>query len=54
MNGAVLDSKEYVGRIFEEFRSQFGPKSRSGSRKMRGSDWEELMVMRSLRRGVFG
>ena len=29
-------------------------KRRSGSRKMRGSDWEELMVMRSLRREGLG
>ena len=53
-DGAVLGSEEYVGRIFEEFRSQFGPKRKSGPRQMRGSDWEGLMVMRDLRREVFG
>ena len=53
-DGAVLGSEEYVARIFEEFRSQFGPKRKSGPRKMRGSDWEGLMVMRDLRREVFG
>ena len=52
-DGAVLGSEEYVARIFEEFRSQFGPKRKSGPRKMRGSDWEGLMVMRDLRREVF-
>ena len=53
-DGAVLGSEEYVARIFEEFRSQFGPKRKSGPRQMRGSDWEGLTVMRDLRREVFG
>ena len=53
-DGAVLGSEEYVARIFEEFRSQFGPKRRSGPRRMKGSDWEGLMVMRDLRKEVFG
>ena len=53
-DGAVLGSEAYVARIFEEFRSQFGPKRKSGPRRMRGSDWEGLMVMRDLRREVFG
>ena len=53
-DGAVLGSEAYVARIFEEFRSQFGPKRKSGPRQMRGSDWEGLMVMRDLRREVFG
>ena len=53
-DGAVLGSEAYVGRIFKEFRSQFGPKRRSGPRQMQGSDWEGLMVMRELRKEVFG
>ena len=53
-DGAVLGSEAYVARIFEEFRSQFGPKRKSGPRQMRGSDWEGLTVMRDLRREVFG
>ena len=53
-DGAVLGSEAYVARIFEEFRSHFGPRRKSGPRQMRGSDWEGLMVMRDLRREVFG
>ena len=53
-DGAVLGSEAYVARIFEEFRSQFGPKRKSGPRGMKGSDWEGLMVMRDLRKEVFG
>ena len=55
----VDDPKEYrwsgyAERIFEEFRSQFGPKRKSGPRPMRGSDREGLMMMRDLRKEVFG
>ena len=53
-DGAVLGSEEYVAQIFEEFRSHFGPRRKSGPRPMKGSDWEGLMVMRDLRKEVFG
>ncbi len=53
-DGAVLGSEEFVQGIFEEFRSQFGAKRKSGPRRMKGSDWEGLTVLRDLRREVFG
>ena len=53
-DGAVLGSEEFVQGIFEEFRSQFGAKRKSGPKQMKGSDWEGLTVLRDLRRDVFG
>ena len=53
-DGAALGSEEFVQGIFEEFRSQFGAKRKSGPRQMKGSDWEGLTVLRDLRREVFG
>ncbi len=52
-DGAVLGSKEYVESIFSEYRDRFGKRRRSGARKMKGSDWEGLTVIRDLRREVF-
>ena len=53
-DGAVLGSEGFVQGVFEEFRSQFGAKRKSGPRRMKGSDWEGLTVLRELRREVFG
>ena len=53
-DGAVLGSREFVDGIFAEYRDQFGRRRRSGSRGMKGSDWEGLRVARELRREVFG
>ncbi len=52
-DGAVLGSREYVESIFTQYRDQFGSKRGSGARKMKGSDWEGLTVIRDLRREVF-
>ncbi len=53
-DGAVLGSSEYIESIFSEYRGLFGRRRRGGPRKMRGSDWEGLTVLRDLRREVFG
>ncbi len=53
-DGAVLGSEGFVQGVFEEFRSQFGAKRKSGPLRMKGSDWEGLTVLRELRREVFG
>ncbi len=53
-DGMVLGSGEYVQKVFEAFREQFGVKRRSGPRRRRGSDWDGLMVARDLRREIFG
>ncbi len=48
-DGAVLGSQEYVQSIFESFRGQFGTRRKSGPRRMKGSDWEGLVVLRDPR-----
>ena len=53
-DGAALGSPKYVEGVFDRFRDQFGPRRRSGARRMKGSDWEGLAVLRDLRREVFG
>ena len=53
-DGAVLGSREYVNSVYTEFREQIGGKRRTGPRPMKGSDWERLMVLRALRKEVFG
>ncbi len=53
-DGAVMGSEEFVQGIFEEFRNQFGANRKSGPRRMKGSGWEGLTVLRDLRREVFG
>ena len=52
-DGMVLGSKEYVETFFTEHRSLFGKKRKDGARKMRGSDWGGLHIIRDLRREVF-
>lgn len=53
-DGVVLGRTEYVEKIFERFRSQFGKRRRTGSREMRGGSWGELRVLRDLKKQVFG
>lgn len=52
-DGAVLGSPQYVHRVFVSFRDRFGRHRRSGPRKMKGSDWDGLTVLRDLRKEVF-
>ena len=53
-DGCVLGSQAYVEEKFREFRDYFGKKRKTGARRMRGSGWDGLHVMRDLRREVFG
>jgi len=53
-DGAVIGSKGYVQAVFEQHRGNFGKRRRTGPRRMRGSDWDGLVVARDLRREVFG
>lgn len=45
--GAVLGSREFVNEAFERHRSHFGPKRKTGARKMRG-DWGGLCAARQV------
>ncbi|MFZ2278585.1 MAG: transposase, partial [Prosthecobacter sp.] len=47
-DGVVLGSKEFVERIFESEREQFGPKRKQGARRMMESD-SPLYTLRHLR-----
>jgi hypothetical protein len=48
-DGAVLGTSAFVNGVFERERSRFGPNRKTGSRKMRGTDWGDLRVLRDLR-----
>ena len=49
IDGGALGSAAFVERVFERNRSCFGPKRKSGTRRMRDADWGELRVLRELR-----
>ena len=53
-DGAVFGGREYVEGIFKEHRSRFGPKRKSGARRVRGLSDASLYTLRALRVGVFG
>ena len=47
--GAVLGSREFVDAVFVEMREHFGPKRKSGARKIRGMNRDEaLFTLRDL------
>lgn len=47
--GAVLGSKAFVERVFQQNREHFGRRRKSGARRLRGGDWGDLRVLRDLR-----
>ena len=53
-DGAVIGSKQYVAEVFKSHRELFGPRRKTGPRKMKGSKWDGLCVIRDLWREVFG
>jgi len=54
-DGVVLGSRNYVNGIFTEFRDRFGPRRKSGARRLRGLDaLGDLTTMRDLRVDVVG
>ena len=48
-DGLVLGSELFVEKVFEQYRSHFGEKRKSGSRSIRGMPDGELKVIRDLR-----
>ena len=48
-DGAVLGSQAFVDEFFASQRGAFGTKRTSGGRRMKGADWGELRVLRSLK-----
>ncbi len=54
-DGAVIGSREFVDGFFEQCRERFGPKRKSGARKMRGNATAAegaLWSARDLRQGM--
>ncbi len=57
-DGAVIGSKEFVDSLFTQCRDRFGPKRKTGARKMRGKAAgasgaaELLWSARDLRLGI--
>ena len=51
-DGLVLGSETYVNGIFQEFRSHFSPKRRTGARKLRRLPFTELLTLRDLKKNV--
>jgi hypothetical protein len=57
-DGAVIGSKEFVDSLFTQCRDRFGPKRKSGARKMRGKSAgasgaaDLLWSARDLRLGI--
>ncbi len=53
-DGAILGSSEFVRGLAENWRNERGLKRMPKLKRMRGADWEDLAVIGSLRRDVFG
>ena len=54
-DGVVLGSRGYVNEVFREFRERFGPRRKSGARRLRGLEaLGELATMRDLQKDVVG
>lgn len=53
-DGAAIGGAEFLQEVFEENRECFSEKRSTGGRRMRGSDWGGLQVLRELQRKVFG
>jgi putative transposase len=54
-DGVVLGSRNYVNGVFAEYRDRFGPRRKSGARRLRGLEaLGDLATMRDLRVDVVG
>jgi putative transposase len=51
-DGLVLGSEAYVNGIFQQFRSHFGPKRRTGARKLGRLPFVELRTLRDLKKNA--
>jgi putative transposase len=51
-DGVVLGNTEFVDAFFENRRSHFGPKRKSGARRMKRADWGSLRSLRDLKEPV--
>ena len=52
VDGVAIGSRYFVDDLFQRNRKCFGPKRKSGARKMKGAEWPDLTSMRDLRKEV--
>ncbi len=52
--GGAIGSGEFLQQVFEENRDRFSENRSIAGKRMRGSDWGGLQVLRGLQRGLFG
>ena len=52
-DGAVFGGRKFVEGIFKSHRKQFGPKRKTGARRLKGLANPELYALRDLRVKVF-
>lgn len=52
-DGLVFGSEKFVEDIFQQYRSHFGEKRKSGARQIRGLADSQLRVIRDLKKAVF-
>ena len=53
-DGAVLGSREFVERFLTTWQQERGRKRPPKANRLRGADWGDLTVIRSLQRHIFG
>lgn len=53
-DGAAIGSSEFLQQVLEENRERFSANRRIAGKRMRGSDWGGLQVLRGLQRDVLG
>ena len=51
-DGLALGAGGLLTAVFEAQRAYFGPKQKSGPRKVRGGKWVQLRMMRDLQNDV--
>lgn len=52
-DGAAIGSAQFLQEIFEENRRRFGEKRTTAGKRMDGSNWGGLQVLRGLQKNVF-
>lgn len=54
VDGAVLGSERFVQAQHRKFKHCFGQQRAVGPKTMKGADWQDLRILRQLRKQVFG
>ena len=54
IDGGAFGSAAFVENVFKRHRERFGLKRKTGARRMREADWEDLCVLRNLKNDLIG